>query len=422
MSFDDAPWLIGITGPVTDLKVKVIGTEITIGRDKGCDICVEDDQVSPMHAGIVQSDDGLMIIDMNSEKGTYVNDILITGPRKLANGDRIKLGSAVFRVHYPTGTRSGTTSVEMKIPQTAAAPPAAGTLLADLLPLLKKRSVQLIVLSLLVATIGIRYLVRENKPAPTLPPMTIEERNKILATDPADLPKVQPDKLLAKLYLEAGKKLANPRPTDKQTAETAYVYLKLAMAYSKGVNDPQLAEMRVEASDLLDWAAEFLGKKPQKPPVYRWDNIESDIDTLPADIHATGRPEQDEPLANEYYERGRTYLMVMFLEPGNGIKAWRNLKCYLALRKGPEDPERIKQVRDWLRYTKEKILERVEELKREVLKKEKLHLWDEVKTHLMEIMALLDCKESTDYKWAQTKLKDLTNLRRTYEREFKRRT
>jgi len=421
MSFDDVPLLLGIAGPVSDYKIKVIGAEITIGRDKGCDICVDDEDVSPIHAGIVQIDEGLLLIDMNSEKGTYVNDILITGPTKLYHGDRIKLGSAEFRVQYPEAFQQSAAETEPAargMPVTTPRPDVGAA--PDVVPILKRRSIRIALGILILLILIIRLLSTPSGKKPTVPEPSPAQIKSILASAPDELPDVAPDKKLAKFYFKKSYTPSNPNPMTKQDAERAYVYLKLALAYSKSFDDADILDIKSRAQKKLNEIAEFLGKKATVKVSYRWDDIRSGADTLPPDIRPTGNAEVDRKRALEYFERGRNYLKVMFLEPSNGIKAWKNLKAFLALEKSNPDPEKAAMARDWLKFIKDKIEERVEELKREVAKKEKLHLWNEVKAHLAEIVELLNCEEHPDYKWAKMKMKEMANLKRRHEEVFKK--
>lgn len=72
------------------------GEELIIGRSSDADIQVDRDSVSRRHARISRAADGWVVCDLQSTNGSYVNDMPIR-EHKLASGDRVKIGNAVFR-------------------------------------------------------------------------------------------------------------------------------------------------------------------------------------------------------------------------------------------------------------------------------------------------------------------------------------
>ena len=94
---------------------------LTIGRDPGNSIVINDPQVSRQHARIAHQG-GLMVIeDLGSTNGTFINGMRLTGPHALTNGDAIGLGESVtltFHAMAPAAT-------EAMSGQPAAAPPPA---------------------------------------------------------------------------------------------------------------------------------------------------------------------------------------------------------------------------------------------------------------------------------------------------------
>jgi hypothetical protein len=73
---------------------------ISIGRDPGNDIVINHPQVSRQHARLVLRG-GLMVLeDLGSTNGTFVNGMRLMAPHTLANGDQISLGDAVTFTFY----------------------------------------------------------------------------------------------------------------------------------------------------------------------------------------------------------------------------------------------------------------------------------------------------------------------------------
>jgi hypothetical protein len=67
------------------------GSHVLIGRDRLCDICVEDTQVSRLHGLIARAADGVYYLDLGSTNGSAVNGET-TRRLVLANNDVIAVG------------------------------------------------------------------------------------------------------------------------------------------------------------------------------------------------------------------------------------------------------------------------------------------------------------------------------------------
>ncbi|MEM8671168.1 MAG: GGDEF domain-containing protein [Planctomycetota bacterium] len=67
-----------------------------LGRSDDCDLSISDDAVSRHHAEIRQTDDGVVLIDLDSTNGVLVNSQAVT-TKSLQSGDCLQLGSHVFR-------------------------------------------------------------------------------------------------------------------------------------------------------------------------------------------------------------------------------------------------------------------------------------------------------------------------------------
>jgi two-component system, cell cycle response regulator len=72
------------------------GIEATFGRAEGCSFRFDDASVSGIHARVAQVAAAHVIMDAGSTNGTYVNDVRVTSPVTLRDGDRVQLGSATF--------------------------------------------------------------------------------------------------------------------------------------------------------------------------------------------------------------------------------------------------------------------------------------------------------------------------------------
>jgi two-component system cell cycle response regulator len=92
-------FLTVIRGGGNDLgKHIVVEKPIVMGRAPDCDLTIQDLGTSWHHARITPKSEGIYEIeDLNSTNGTRINGVLIEGPWKLREGEKIFLGEAVVR-------------------------------------------------------------------------------------------------------------------------------------------------------------------------------------------------------------------------------------------------------------------------------------------------------------------------------------
>jgi hypothetical protein len=67
-----------------------------LGRAQDADIRLEDEFSSSRHARLVPHGDALVLEDLGSTNGTYLNGEPVSGPQPLHDGDRIRIGDSEF--------------------------------------------------------------------------------------------------------------------------------------------------------------------------------------------------------------------------------------------------------------------------------------------------------------------------------------
>jgi hypothetical protein len=87
-SSSDLPVLIGQTGILNGLRWLING-ELTIGREPDCSVVIADRQVSRYHARLTSTPKGLLLEDLGSKNGTYLNGKLVNESAYLQDGDII---------------------------------------------------------------------------------------------------------------------------------------------------------------------------------------------------------------------------------------------------------------------------------------------------------------------------------------------
>ena len=73
------------------------GQSITLGRLKGCDVVVDDEAASRRHCTITAREDAVVVADLQSANGTFVNEKRINTV-ELTKGDKIRIGSTVIEL------------------------------------------------------------------------------------------------------------------------------------------------------------------------------------------------------------------------------------------------------------------------------------------------------------------------------------
>jgi pSer/pThr/pTyr-binding forkhead associated (FHA) protein len=92
-----ATTLVGIDGALAGQRVAIPPTGLTIGRETDNMLIIPDPSVSRHHARIAFENGALVVYDLNSTNGVYVNEQRIS-KQSLRAGDIVRFGMARFRV------------------------------------------------------------------------------------------------------------------------------------------------------------------------------------------------------------------------------------------------------------------------------------------------------------------------------------
>jgi len=82
-----------LAGPNHGELIVLESDDTSIGRGRGCHVCIADEGLSRLHARIVRRADGFWVQDAGSKNGTYLRGERLTGAERLKDGDRIALGA-----------------------------------------------------------------------------------------------------------------------------------------------------------------------------------------------------------------------------------------------------------------------------------------------------------------------------------------
>ena len=86
-----------------DESVALGDTEITVGRQAGNELVIDDQSMSRKHAVISATEEGHTVRDLGSRNGTWLNGNRITEkPQLLRHGDEVRLGRHALTLRYLT--------------------------------------------------------------------------------------------------------------------------------------------------------------------------------------------------------------------------------------------------------------------------------------------------------------------------------
>lgn len=77
-------------------RLVVSSSGVTIGRSRGCDIVVDDPNVSRRHAEVRPRGGSWIVTDLGSTNGTLLNRRTLTGAEVLSPGDEIEVGTSLI--------------------------------------------------------------------------------------------------------------------------------------------------------------------------------------------------------------------------------------------------------------------------------------------------------------------------------------
>ena len=94
--------LVTRKGPKPGQTFPLFAVTTTVGRDPISDIAINDPEVSRQHARISKTEEGLLLEDLESTNGTFLNGIRLgSNPIKLELGDEIQMGSGLVLILEP---------------------------------------------------------------------------------------------------------------------------------------------------------------------------------------------------------------------------------------------------------------------------------------------------------------------------------
>ncbi|MEE2711958.1 MAG: FHA domain-containing protein [Planctomycetota bacterium] len=104
-----------------DQVLPLDGDAVVIGRGQDAQLVLQDKSISRFHARLEQDGASWQVTDLGSSNGTFVNDVRITSPAALEEGDELRLGSVRTQFEVAAPRQSDSKAADA----VAAAPTAA---------------------------------------------------------------------------------------------------------------------------------------------------------------------------------------------------------------------------------------------------------------------------------------------------------
>src|SRR4051794_11541844 len=108
-----------VEGPGAGRQIQLTGP-IVLGRDASADVVLDDGQISRRHARVTPSNGGVVVEDLESTNGTFVNDDEVQAPVELRPGDQLLVGVTLLQLRSPEQVRVQASAVR-------AVPPGLAT-------------------------------------------------------------------------------------------------------------------------------------------------------------------------------------------------------------------------------------------------------------------------------------------------------
>ena len=111
------------SGPTPGKEFPLEKEEILLGRDLANDIPISDPEISRRHARFVMQGESILVEDLGSTNGTFLNGQRVSSPQQLRAGDVITLGEDIVLAVEQMGFDPDATVVKSQADLTARAVP-----------------------------------------------------------------------------------------------------------------------------------------------------------------------------------------------------------------------------------------------------------------------------------------------------------
>jgi pSer/pThr/pTyr-binding forkhead associated (FHA) protein len=116
----------GVSGPTFGKTFGIVGA-ITLGRSAECDVSIPTDEISRHHAKLQVVPDGVMVEDLGSANGTFINNQRVHGGTLMKPGDELRLDTVRFMLLSPEQMTPGAPPPRSEAPTIVVPQPQAAS-------------------------------------------------------------------------------------------------------------------------------------------------------------------------------------------------------------------------------------------------------------------------------------------------------
>jgi pSer/pThr/pTyr-binding forkhead associated (FHA) protein len=91
-------------------EIAFVSRELVLGREPGLPGSIDDVSVSRRHVHLRWDGTAVVLTDLASKNGTFVNGVRVSGPASLVDGDEVRLGLVSFVYRAPRSAGETTTN------------------------------------------------------------------------------------------------------------------------------------------------------------------------------------------------------------------------------------------------------------------------------------------------------------------------
>lgn len=91
-------------------EILIVSSELVLGREPGLPGTIDDASVSRRHAHLRWNGATVVLTDLGSKNGTFVNGVRVSGSVSPVDGDEVRLGLVTFVYRAPASPGLSTTN------------------------------------------------------------------------------------------------------------------------------------------------------------------------------------------------------------------------------------------------------------------------------------------------------------------------
>ncbi|MCA9079273.1 MAG: FHA domain-containing protein [Planctomycetaceae bacterium] len=101
-------------GKLKGRRLKVTDSDVLVGRDAGCKVRIASEEVSRLHCRLIATPEGVLVKDLGSSNGTFIDGRPIKGNAMLKPGGQLTIGPMTLRLLGEPAAKPKSDTVRVK--------------------------------------------------------------------------------------------------------------------------------------------------------------------------------------------------------------------------------------------------------------------------------------------------------------------